>query len=107
MSKITIHITDKGVIFKKGKGQFTIPLNEENDKKPNRRKRIFYVGQEESEKIRPGKTRIRHREKTGTVVGSPVYKKFVNFGFWYADVKWDEGRTETFNLNKMGIEIEL
>jgi SpoVK/Ycf46/Vps4 family AAA+-type ATPase len=44
---------------------------------------------------------------TGTITTKPEYKRYRNHGFWYADVKWDDGRIERFNLNKMWVKIEL
>ena len=107
MTKISIQLTGKCLVVRKGMGQVTIPLEGAGGEKAERAKKIYYVGQETAEKIRPGITTITHRERSGTVVSRPVYKKYLNYGFWYAVVKWEDGVVENFNLNKMGIEIEL
>ncbi len=78
-------------------------ISEESIERP---KSIYWVGPEEAEKIIPGKSRIKHHDRTGTITPRPEYTKYVNHGFWYADVKWDDGKVETFNLNKMGVKID-
>jgi len=107
VSKISIQISGKGLIFKKGSGQFTIPLEVADGPLPDKLPKIHYVSDEVAERIRPGITRIRHRGRTGLVSGRPVYKEYLNYGFWYADIRWDDGIGETFNLNKMGIELQV
>jgi hypothetical protein len=81
----------------------TLSTSEESRDTP---KSIYWVGSKEAEKIIPGKSCIKHHDRTGTITTKPEYKKYVNHGFWYADVKWDDGKVETFNLNKMGVKID-
>ena len=101
MSRINISIGKNGVTFTKGMGQFTIPSNEKPKKKT-----IYHVCQDNVDKIKVGKSLIEYGHKIGTIISKPVYRKFVNFGFWYADVKWVGGKSEKLNLSKMGIKIE-
>jgi hypothetical protein len=102
MSKIWFKIDEKGIVF--GKGVHTkFTLGEDHVKRPHK---IYYVGEKEAAQITIGAT-IRHKNRCGQISSLPEYKKFVNDGFWYSDVVWDDGKKERFNLNKIGIETEL
>ena len=67
MRKIFIRRTSNGLVFSKGRGQFTIPLVIPGEQECKGPKKNYCVDQKIAKKIQPGVTRIRYRERTGTV----------------------------------------
>jgi hypothetical protein len=87
MFKIWFKIDKKGITLGMGiHAKFTI--GNDLDKGPHQ---IHYVGEKEAAQITIGAT-IRHKSRCGKILSLPEYKKFVNNGFWYADVVWDDGK---------------
>jgi hypothetical protein len=102
MSRIWVEISRNKIIFGEGEhAKFSI--GPKLDLGP---RKIFHVGDEEAAQIRIGAI-ITYKGIPGVIQSPPRYRKFKNNGFWYADVLWQDGKKENFNLSRMGIEISL
>ena len=100
MSRIWFRISGKEIVFGKGEhAKFSI------GPKPDPGPQIIYhVGNEEAARIKIGAV-ITYKGVAGVIQSLPKYRKFKNYGFWYADVLWQDGNKENFNLNRMGVAI--
>lgn len=100
MSRIWVKITPNGITFGKGEhAKFTI-----GPKPDSALRKIHHVGDEEAAQTAIGAI-ITYKGVSGVIESPPRYRKFKNYGFWYADVLWEDGRKENFNLNRMGVAI--
>ena len=102
MSRIWVEILRNKIIFGKGEdAKFSI-----GPKLDSAPRKIYHVGDEEAAQIKIGAI-ITCKGITGVIQSLPTYRKFKNYGFWYADVLWQDGKMENFNLNRMGVEISF
>jgi hypothetical protein len=100
MSRIWFRISGNEIVFGKGE-QAKFSIGPKPDTGP---RKIYHIGDEEAAQITIGAI-ITYKGITGVIQSLPTYRKFKNYGFWYADVLWQDGKMENFNLNRMGVAI--